>query len=150
MADWLSTEKANIVGNGEQPAIEWRETTSEDFDGRSLGLSKEQEEALEALAAFAKASPPTGRFARRALGWETAWKGVLGKIGDGGQAHPASVGLAAAAAVIQAGLPSCPYQPAGSPVTIQFLPPNNATVLRCHHTNPAHCWAGVPATPYEC
>jgi hypothetical protein len=134
-----SETATGVVGDVyEEPVMEWSQQAQEPFDARPLNLTAEQEEALEALARFAQASPPTGRFFRRTA------------EGEEGHTHPGSVALLSAAAIIQAGLPSCPYAPPGSPVTIQFVPPNNASVLRCQHANPAHCWAGVPSTPYQC
>jgi hypothetical protein len=115
--------------------------SAEPFDGRPLVLTAELTEALEALARFAEQSPPADFWRRRT---ESA-SGI-----QESRTHISLVALAAATAVIQSGLPSCPYAPPGIPISIQFLPPTNKEVQRCGHVDPAHCWEGLGTVPYEC
>jgi hypothetical protein len=115
--------------------------SEEAFDARELSLSEEQVDALRALSRFAEAVAPYNTRVSRfhALHYESE-----------ARVHPSSAALAAATSVIQSGLPSCPYAPPGSAVNVQYLPPNNQMVLRCHHIQPAHCWDGLGTTPYQC
>jgi len=124
----------------ELPIVSSQEST-EPFDGRPLVLSYEITEALRALARFAEESPPENfwrRHSESAEGFEE------------NRPHTAFIALSAATAVVQSGMPSCPYDPPGRSVTIQYLPPNNKLVQRCAHAKPAHCWEGFGSIPYQC
>jgi hypothetical protein len=115
--------------------------SEEEFDGRTLELTDEVAEAVRALATFAEASPPVSLWRR---------PGAFYNRASTRPPPTAVMSLAAAAAVVQSGLPPCPYAPPGSAVDIQYLPPNNKLAFRCHHTNPAHCWDDFGKTPYAC
>lgn len=124
----------------ELPVLSSRQS-AEPFDGRPLVLTAELTEALDALARFAEQSPPADFWRRRT-------ESVSGT--EEGRIHTSLVALAAATAVVESGLPSCPYAPPGIRISIQFLPPTNKEVQRCGHVNPAHCWEGLGTVPYEC
>ena len=130
------------MSHAKEPARRWRNDTDEPYDGRRLELSPELREALQALTSFAEKSPPSD-----------AWRheSAHGNLTiDSVRPHTGLVALNAAAATVASGLPPCPYAPAGSALTLQFLAPNNKLVLRCAHTNPAHCWEDLGDTPYQC
>lgn len=124
-----------------EPPTRWELQSDEAFDRRALVLDDELAEALHALAAFAEQSPPADLWRRQSRYGERTATGLP---------HTALVALSVATATVQAGMPPCPYTPAGAPVGIQYLPPNNKLVFRCGHTNPAHCWDDFGQTPYKC
>ena len=124
-----------------EPPSRWALQSGEAFDGRPLVLSDELAEALRALALFAEQSPPLDLWRHQSQhGQPTA------------EIRPptALLALSVATATVQASMPPCPYAPAGAPVGIQYLPPNNKLVYRCGHNNPAHCWDDFGHTPYQC
>jgi hypothetical protein len=106
----------------------------EPSDNLTLDLNEGQRLALAGLQAFLNS-------------------GVSHRIQESGPFTPttalASHALSAAVMTIQSGLPSCPFRPAGQPVSIQFLPPNNAIGFQCAHRPKAHCWDGS-GTPRTC
>lgn len=122
--------------------------------------------SAEAMAAFAPA-PMAGREPSDNLtldlneGQRLALAGLQAFLGSGvshmieerGPFAPttalSSHALSAAVLAIQTGLPSCPFRPAGQPVSIQFLPPNNALGFQCAHRPKAHCWDGS-GSPRTC
>jgi hypothetical protein len=129
-----------MSGVGEPPN-RWEMQSEETFDGRPLPLSDELTEALRALAVFAEQSPPFDLLRR-----QPAYGEPLGAV----RPPMALTALNVATASVQSGMPSCPYAPPGTPVDIQFLPPNNRLVYRCGHSNPAHCWDDFGHNPYQC
>jgi hypothetical protein len=125
---------------GEPPSRPARRSV-EAFDGRALVLDDELVEALRALALFAEQSPPGNLWRRQPR---------YGELTARVRPPTALVALGAATATVQSAMPPCPYAPAGAPVEIRYLPPNNKLVFRCGHANPAHCWDNFGQIPYEC
>jgi hypothetical protein len=124
-----------------EPPGRWELQSDEAFDDRPLVLAEELTEALHALTVFAAQSPSADLLRQQPRYGEPP-----------GAVRPptALVALSVATAAVQSTMPPCPYAPAGAPVGIQYLPPNNKLVYRCGHINPAHCWDNFGHTPYRC
>ena len=126
---------------------EWQMSVmgAEPFDGRELELNEAQKLAIQTLARLAVTAVYAVTLPLVILQRSTG----LNRFRALAILLPAAV-FKSAGAIAKPVIPPCPYAPPGTPVSLDYVPPDMVVVLRCAHKPEAHCWDGIGKAPRLC